>query len=62
VNTKHLADRTKKLVRRVLTFRRLLFAVGAVAVVGVVVLGTNLGSKSVAAQVTTKDVIIFIAA
>ncbi len=46
-------------MRRIFTFRRLLFAVGAVALVGAVVLGTNLASKTVAAQVSTQDVIIF---
>lgn len=46
-------------MRHIFTFRRWLFAFGAVALVGAVVLGTNLGSKPVAAQVTTQDVIIF---
>ena len=46
-------------MKRISSFRRLLFTVGAVALVGAVVLGTNFGSKPVAAQVTTRDVIIF---
>jgi hypothetical protein len=46
-------------MKRIFTFRRLLFAVGAVALVGAVVLGTNFGSRPVGAQMTTKDVVIF---
>lgn len=46
-------------MKRIFTFRRMLIAVGAVALAGAVVLGTNLGSNPVAAQVATKDVVIF---